>query len=52
MKLLVCDTLNGDWTEVTPAPSQIMLTRISDTEARLSVTQALNTYNFFKVVVK
>lgn len=52
VKLLVCDTLGGEWIEVTPAPSQIMLTRISDTEATLSVTQALDAYQFFKVVVK
>ena len=52
VKLMVCDTLNGEWTEVTPAPSQIMLTRISDTEATLSVTQTLDAYQFFKVLVK
>ena len=52
VKLLVCDTLGGDWREVTPDPSQIKLTRISDTEARLSVTQSVDVYNFFKVFVK
>jgi hypothetical protein len=52
VKLLVCDTLGGEWTEMTPDPSQIELTRISDTEARLSVTQSLDVYNFFKVLVK
>ena len=49
---MVCDTLDGDWAEVTPSPTQVTLTRISDTEVTLAVTQALNTYNFFKVVVK
>ncbi len=52
VKLMVCDTLGGEWIEVTPAPSQIKLTRISDTEATLSVTQALDAYQFFKVIVK
>lgn len=52
VKLLVCDTLGGDWREVTPDPSQIKLTRISDTEARLSVAQSVDVYNFFKVFVK
>jgi hypothetical protein len=52
VKLMVCDTLNGEWTEITPAPSQIMLKRISDTEATLSVTQTLDAYQFFKVLVK
>jgi hypothetical protein len=49
---MVCDTLNGEWTEVTPLPTQIRLTRMSDTEATLAVTQALDTYKFFKVLVK
>ena len=52
VKLMVCDTLNGEWTEVTPSPTQIRLTRMSDTEATLAVTQALDTYKFFKVLVK
>jgi hypothetical protein len=52
VKLMVCDTLGGDWREVTPDSSQIKLTRISDTEARLSVTQSVDAYNFFKVLVK
>jgi hypothetical protein len=52
VKLMVCDTLNGEWTEVTPLPTQIRLTRMSDTEATLAVTQALDTYKFFKVLVK
>jgi hypothetical protein len=52
VKLMVCDTLNGEWTEVTPLPTQITLTRMSDTEASLAVTQALDTYKFFKVLVK
>ena len=52
VKLMVCDTLNGAWTEVTPSPTQIRLTRMSDTEATLAVTQALDTYKFFKVLVK
>jgi hypothetical protein len=52
VKLLVCDTLGGDWREVTPDHSQIKLTRISDTEARLSVTQSVDAYKFFKVLVK
>ena len=50
--LMVCDSLDGEWTMVTPSPTQITLTRVSDTEATLAVTQALEGYNFFKVVVK
>ena len=52
VKLMVCNDLDGVWTEITPTPSQITLTRVSDTEANLSLTQNLGEYTFFKVIVK
>ena len=52
VKLMVCDTLGGEWTEVTPDPSQIKLTRVSENKATLSVTQDPGSYKFFQVLVK
>ena len=52
VKLMVSDTLDGEWTEVTPAPSQIKFTRVSENKATLSVTQASGSYKFFQVLVK
>jgi hypothetical protein len=52
VKLMVCDSLGGEWTEVTPEPSQITLTRVSENKAKLSVTRDLGSYNFFQVLVK
>jgi hypothetical protein len=52
VKLMVCDILGGEWTEVTPAPSQIKLTRVSENKATLSVTQNPGSYKFFQVLVK
>jgi hypothetical protein len=52
VKLMVCDILGGEWTEVTPAPSQIKLTRVSENKATLSVTQDSGSYKFFQVLVK
>ena len=52
VKLMVCDTLGGEWTEVTPSPSQIKLTRVSENKATLSVTQNPGSYKFFQVLVK
>lgn len=47
-----CGYFDGEWTEVTSSPTQITLTRVSDTEATLAVAQSLDVYKFFKVVVK
>ena len=52
VKLMACDTLGGEWIEVTLAPSQIKLTRVSENKATLSVTQNPGSYKFFKVLVK
>ena len=52
VKLMVCDTLGGEWTEVTPDPSQIKFTRVSENKATLSVTQDSGSYKFFQVLVK
>jgi hypothetical protein len=53
LKLMVCETLGGEWTEITPDPKEIRLIPVSDTEATLSITQTLdNAYKFFQVIVK
>jgi hypothetical protein len=49
---MVCETLGGDWTEITPDPEAIVTTRVDDKTATVSVTYDKDGYNFFKVVVK
>jgi hypothetical protein len=52
VKLMESAALDGEWTEVTPALSQIKFTRVSENKATLSVTQASGTYKFFQILVK
>jgi hypothetical protein len=54
VKLSVCQTLGGGWTEITPDPSDIVVKRVSDTEATVSVTydHRKHGYQFFKMIVK
>jgi hypothetical protein len=50
--VMVCETLGGEWTEITPDPEEIVTTRVDDKTATVSVTYDRSDYNFFKVVVK
>jgi hypothetical protein len=52
VKLMVCQTLGGEWSEVTLDPEEIVVTRVDDKTATVSVTYDKDGYNFFKVVVK
>ena len=52
VKLMESAALDGEWTEVTPALSQIKFTRVSENKATFSVTQASGTYKFFQILVK
>jgi hypothetical protein len=52
VKLMVCQTLGGEWSEITPDPEEIVVTRVDDKTATVSVTYDKDDYNFFKVVVK
>lgn len=51
-KLMTSQTLNGTWTEVTPSPTNLVLTRISTTQATLTIKQTIGKDKFFKVIVK
>ena len=41
----------SEWTTVTPAPAAITMTRVSETEATVSVTYDRGEYKFFQVIV-
>lgn len=49
---MTSQTLNGTWTEVTPSPTNLVLTRISATQATLTIKQTIGKDKFFKVIVK
>ena len=50
--LLVCESLDEAWKEIVPISSNLSITRVSATEATISITHDRDDYHFFKVVVK
>lgn len=49
VKWMMCDALGGTWTEVTPSPNQIMLKRMSNTEAEFLLHKHLIPTNSLKL---